>query len=112
MRGLFQTVGDQCLPKRLIVLIKTRARSAMPGRFGNDLMLVLGNFYSAANFFRRSVLLDSHQLATGLLPIGIGKIIGLTFVDQRDLARTPLDQLWGGRADAIAVHGNFSEARL
>src|SRR5207248_2224309 len=112
MRGLFQTVGDQCLPKLLIVLIKTRARSAMSGRFGNDFMLVVGNFYAATNFLGRGGLLDSHQLATGLFPIGIGKLIWITFVDQCDLARTPLDQFRGGRADAVPVDGNFSEARL
>ena len=75
-------------------------------------MLVLGNFDSATDFLRRAGLRNSHQLPASLFPIAIGKIIGITFVDQRDLARTPLNQLRCGRADAIAVHGNFSEARL
>ena len=84
----------------------------MSGRFGTYIMLVVGNFYSATNFLGRGGVRDSHQLATGLFPIGIGKIIGITFVDQRDLARTPLGRLRGGRADAVAVDRNFSEARL
>jgi len=105
-----ETSADESFPERF-VFIKSGTRSPVRRRFRNDFALLLGNIDTISRFLRRVGRGHSEQFTPCLLPIGIGKLLGIALINHGNFPGAFLYHVRRRSAEPVSMNGYFSISR-